>query len=289
MQNITQVDSSADHPPPAATETAARECAGLTLVVQPPGRVAAKPSAITLSLNGPEPRVVQSFPEACTVLLSERVAVVLLIDDPNVRFSERELDVIGKLAGSASIVLVQPWQALEVRSRGGSAQADEPGRSADQSRSLTVGRLQYNSVFGCFKVGGRLLKFSHAETRLLLDVITAPGHCISVAALVNGGGATGEQRSEGVVRQFVYRIRRKLADAGDPAFLVSTRSGYGLLSPGTLADRRYSRHRGTPKVPASHPALHSEAEGPSALHAAALEPSCEGPAAPQSSTAQAYG
>jgi len=175
-----------------------------------------------------------------------------LVDDPSAPFCESELDVIGELAGSASIVLVQPWQALEARGQGSDALAVATGMIADQSRQFAVGALHYNSMFGGFQVDGRLLKLSHAESRLLLDVISAPQHYISARDLVSGGGVTGEPRSEGVVRQFVYRIRRKLAAAGDPAFLVAVRSGYSLLPPGSSRDL----HKGRPARPltASAPA-----------------------------------
>jgi len=231
MQDLKDADNPAAHAPPAAAEAGVSAGAGLTLVVQPRGGTVATPSAIALSLRGPEPRVAQSFPEACSVLLSERVALILLVDDPSARFSESELDVIGKLAGQASIVLVRPWTALGTRKRDGVPSATEYGWGTGQPHSLTIGALHYDPVVGGFKANGRMLKLSQAETDLLLDIISAPGHCIAGRDLVNGGGVTGERRSDGVVRQFVYRIRRKLADAGDPAFLMVSRGGYRLLSP----------------------------------------------------------
>lgn len=258
MQNVTQVDSSGAHQSRIAMEGDQGGGVGLTLVVQPRGRTVMTPSAITLNLTGPAPRVVHSFQEACNVLLSESVSVVLLVDDPSAPFCESELDVIGKLAGRASIVLVQPWQALEARGQSRDALAAAAGMIADQPQQFAVGALRYNPVFGGFQVDSRLLKLSHAESRLLLDVISAPQHYISARDLVSGGGVTGEPRSEGVVRQFVYRIRRKLAAAGDPAFLVAVRSGYSLLPPGSSRDL----HKGRSSRPlrASAPAPYGEAE-----------------------------
>ena len=269
MQNVTQVDSFAGNIPSVAAETGGGRGVGLTLVVQSQGYSSAAP-AIALNLTGPAPRVVHSFPEACTVLLSEPVAVVLLVDSPDAAFSESVLDVIGKLAGTASIVLVQPWRALQAGTPAWEAQTSAPSTDTDPSRSLAVGTLHYNPMFGRFKANDQFLNLSHAETRLLLDVISAPGQCIAVKDLANGHGVTGEQRSYGVVRQYVHRIRRKLSGAGDPALLVSTRSGYALLSPDASGAGRYRRVRSTVKTTNTPPLHHNLAEDASAPRDAAI-------------------
>lgn len=211
----------------------------VTLVVQPRGGTLTSAGAIVLTLGGPEPRIVHSFSAACSLLLSEPVSVVILVDDPTAPLDAEELDVLGKLAAAAaaSVVLVRPAQPGTGGGRGAQTPA-RPRHSQPRSHpvkpavaaALKVGALVSDPSSGAFLAHGRLLKLSASEARILWDVIQSPGHHLATDDLIEGRNPTQTRRSATSLRQLFYRIRRKLAAAGDAAQIVAARNGYCLVT-----------------------------------------------------------
>lgn len=226
----------------------AAEHRAVTLVVQPRGGTLTSAGAIVLTLAGPEPRIAHSFSAACSVLLSEFVSVVVLVDDPAAPLNAEELDVLGKLAASASVVLVRPAQAAS-RGNGGDPIPARPLRNQSRNHpvmppapsTLTVGGLVSDPKSGAFLAHGRLLKLSASEARLLWDVIQSPGHHIATDDLREGRNPTQTCRSAASLRQLFYRIRRKLAASGDAAQIVAARNGYCLITSRSAASEPSSQ------------------------------------------------
>lgn len=204
----------------------------VTLVVQPSGGTLTSAGAMVLTLTGPEPRIVHTFSAACAVLLSEPVSVVILVDDPRAPLNAEELDVLGKLAAAASVVLVQTAQPAprgytpvrQLRSQSRNHPVMPPLAS-----TITVGALVSDPSSGAFMAHGRLLKLSASEARLLWDVVQSPGHYITTDDLIEGRNPTQTHRSAASLRQLFYRIRRKLTAADDAAQIVAARNGYCLI------------------------------------------------------------
>lgn len=194
-----------------------------------------------IQLGAPTTKLLHSFSAVCWTLLTEKVEMVLLVETPEAPLLAFERDVVVRLAGEARVLLltlrgvavgpVFPFPAA----RAASPRLDQKTK-ADASRvgHATVGGLIGNERTYQLWANGNPLVFTKTEEALLWVLLRAPNRSAKISEMKAAMRNPQSPGSDNTLRQFVHRIRRKLADAGQPAVIVSRPNGYELLSPPVL-------------------------------------------------------
>jgi hypothetical protein len=208
------------------------------LVVYPRGDISELSGLELRQGQDGKPIDARSFAEACDAMLTCPCDVIVLLETSVAAFSAIELNVLSRLAGPARILRMKvPFSSKRLPQL-------PPGSGAFSARSVgntvsetvrdgwhSVGGLVGEELTGKLWADGNLIHFSNSEAALVWVLLRAPSHLASKSDLVNAMRNPESASSDNKLRQFIHRIRRRLSDANDPAFLVARRNGYELIPP----------------------------------------------------------
>src|SRR4051794_10652532 len=102
-------------------------------------------------------------------------------------------------------------------------------RRSDLRPGIAIGDLRLDPVTHALEVGDERVKLSPTEFRLLAALAARPGETLRRPELAAAGWPAGAIVHDNTLDVYVRRLRRKLADAGSVAELVTTHGvGYAL-------------------------------------------------------------
>src|SRR3954452_232140 len=102
-------------------------------------------------------------------------------------------------------------------------------RRSDLRPGVEVGTVRLDPLAHALEVGDTRVKLSPTEFRLLAALAARPGETLRRPELVAAGWPAGAIVHDNTLDVYVRRLRRKLADAGSAAELVTTHGvGYAL-------------------------------------------------------------
>lgn len=187
-----------------------------------------------IELSGAQTKVVRSFAEVCSALLTEEVGLVVLVETPETLLDVFQRDVVARLAGEARVLLLTlPGVTMGAVSCTPAARSANRKTRADAHRGerATVGFLMGDERTSRLWANGKPFHLSNTESALLWVLLRAPDRSANVSEMKAAMRNPQSPGNENTLRVFIHRIRRKLADAGQPAAIASSRRGYELVPP----------------------------------------------------------
>jgi Transcriptional regulatory protein, C terminal len=187
-----------------------------------------------IELGGTQTKVVRSFAEVCSALLTEKVDLVVLVETPETLLDVFQRDVVARLAGEARVLLLTlPAAMMGTVSCAPAARPANRKMRADAHRGerATVGFLMGDERTCRLWASGKPFHLSNTESALLWVLLRAPDRSANVSEMKAVMRNPQSPGNENTLRVFMHRIRRKLADAGQPAAIVSSRNSYELVPP----------------------------------------------------------
>jgi len=141
-----------------------------------------------------------------------------------------ESDKVRGLDAGADDYITKPFGAAELLARVRSAtRRASLSMEMPEERNLTIGHLAIDLVMKRVEVAGKEVRLTPTEYRLLTQLASQPGRVFSPDDLLSrvwGPTAAGDNH---LLRQVIYRLRRKLqSDPTDPQLVVN-RPGIGYV------------------------------------------------------------
>ena len=141
-----------------------------------------------------------------------------------------ETDKVKGLESGADDYVTKPFGARELVARVRAvlrrARFSEPNA---QSEIFCVGELEVDLTGQCVKVQGQEVQLTATEYRLLCEFVKQPDRVLVPQYLLERVWGEGYETENHMLRQVVYRLRRKIeSDPRDPQYL-QTRPGIGYV------------------------------------------------------------
>jgi hypothetical protein len=215
-------------PDPAVDERRQPKQAGdrVTLVLAKSGMESSVANAMVTRLDSEPVEYVYSFAAGCQVIIANRASQIVIIETARTALNEFEVQVLQHLSEGIPVVrlLIPEWRTSYTASRVRADGRDTAGQSNDAEKQ--VGRLRVLRNARHFCVDELHVPITHAESAMLW--MLASRGVVTEAVLRQVFRNPQAPAISSVVRQYVFRLRRKLELSGGAACIVSVRNGYAL-------------------------------------------------------------
>jgi hypothetical protein len=188
-------------------------------------------------LDNEEVKVVTSFSTTCRLLLAKKVGTVVIVETPELALDEFEVDVIRRLSVNVPVIRVRvtdhhsrPSTGRKAPSRVSHSALDKGLWMPGQQERRRIGRLVVEQHSPFFSVDGQLTPISCKESEVLWALASAPEQIVPGVELRKLFQNLHPSGASSALRQYIFRLRRKLIQAENPAVIVSKRKSYALIS-----------------------------------------------------------